>query len=466
MLIQNTKPSLTQNLGLKRQEREKEKDSFDKLIESSRLNSKNTKIQTAKPNKKEKDNDIAGYDNPNSERLNQNQRSIDLEKRTKAIKDDQARRHESLRDQKALKDQQAESKNNQSESKSELAKEEKQYGQYELEQMLKADKQPAATENDLFLAGADEQSASAVSSSLLSDNAKKTLDQKGLENSLNGIDIENFNTQDIAQSQNIKLPMKFNQSALDGQNKLETKLTFDQGSLGQDLFSADKTSQLSVGLGADFNQNSSDDESSALKSEHSMYMDQDFSMGNQEINQFETPLVQAMGGKDQSEAIENMQSIVQQARAFVDEGGGSMEIHLQPEGLGKVHLKVAVEDGHVNVQMLTDNVAAKKALEEGLFEIRTALEGHKLLVETLKVEMSQDYQKDFSDLKDNLQEQANRDFAEQFLGQFREEREMKTSGLFDGFRNYQRNVREPDMILNNRNPYTEKGKGQTINLVA
>ncbi len=172
-------------------------------------------------------------------------------------------------------------------------------------------------------------------------------------------------------------------------------------------------------------------------------------------------------GENRSQKIENMQSIIKQARAVVDDGGGSMEIHLQPEGLGKVHLKVAVNDGQVNVEMMTDNHLAKKALEEGILDIKQALEGHKLLVETVKVEMSPDYQKDFTDLQDHMREQENRNFAEQFLGQFQRERDERLGGMFDSFRNFQRETSEPELRLgNHRNPYTENGKGRSINLVA
>jgi flagellar hook-length control protein FliK len=170
-------------------------------------------------------------------------------------------------------------------------------------------------------------------------------------------------------------------------------------------------------------------------------------------------------GEGKAQKIENMQSIIKQARAVLDDGGGSMEVHLQPEGLGKVHLKVAVNDGQVNVEMMTDNQLAKKALEEGILDIKQALEGQKLLVETVKVEMSPDYQKDFSDLQDHMQEQANRDFAEQFLGQFQREREERLGGMFDAFRNFRPGADEPDLNMG-RNPYTENGKGRSINLVA
>ena len=115
---------------------------------------------------------------------------------------------------------------------------------------------------------------------------------------------------------------------------------------------------------------------------------------------------------------------------------------------------------------MLDKKRVELGIEEGLLDIKTALEGQKLLVETLKVEMSPDYQKDFSDLSNHMQEQENRDFAQQFLGQFRQGREERTGGMFDSFKNFQRNQGEPDLSLSSRNPYTENGKGRTLNLVA
>lgn len=206
------------------------------------------------------------------------------------------------------------------------------------------------------------------------------------------------------------------------------------------------------------------DADQSLESLFAQYMDQDMSLKEKDSAAFTQELEAAVGEKPAS--VENMDSIVKQARTFVDEGGGSMEIHLQPEGLGKVHLKVAVQNGSVNVEMLADNAAAKRALEENLVDIKTALEGQKLLVETLKVDMSQDYQKDFSDLRNQMQQNANRDFAEQFLGQFRQEREDRMSGMFDGFRTFQKSAPEPELAIKQRNPYADKGKGRTLNVVA
>jgi flagellar hook-length control protein FliK len=170
--------------------------------------------------------------------------------------------------------------------------------------------------------------------------------------------------------------------------------------------------------------------------------------------------------KSSESQIDNMDSIVRQARSFIKDGGGSMEIHLQPEGLGKVQLKVDVHEGKVNVEMMTDNPAAKKALEEGLFDVKNALEGQKLIVDTLKVEMSQDYQRDFTDLKDHMQEQANRDFAQDFLEQFRQDRQSRFTGMIDRFRDFPQSTSDSELKLAQNNPYASRGKGQTLNLVA
>ncbi len=251
-------------------------------------------------------------------------------------------------------------------------------------------------------------------------------------------------------------------SSKEGGLKLGAEFDLTQGGESLSINGAQSTDGLKA-LSQEGGEATSDQSTTNLESMFNQYLEQDPQVAGDDSVTFADSVKQAESGK--GEKIENMQSIIKQARAFVDDGGGTMEIHLQPEGLGKVHLKVAVQDGQVNVEMLADNMNAKRALEEGLLDIRNALEGQKLAVETLKVEMTPDYQKDFTDLANHMQEQANRDFAEQFLGQFRQEREEKFGGMFDAFRNFQPGPSEPELTLN-RNPYTENGKGRSVNLVA
>ncbi len=269
---------------------------------------------------------------------------------------------------------------------------------------------------------------------------------------------ENLAKNNLAALAAVKPPVKNLQG---GKMKLDPAMKLTEGGETLQLNSLGEKMDLK---GLTQKQDDTGDSAQDLDSMLNQIFEQDFSMDQTDNKVFSEELA-AVQNSGKEEKIENMQSIVKQARAFIDDGGGSMEIHLQPEGLGKVQLKVAVNDGQVNVEMLADNVHAKKALEEGLFDIKSALEGQKLLVETLKVEMSPDYQKDFSDLQQHMQEQANRDFAEQFLGQFRQEREERFGGLFDSFRNFQPGPKEPELTLS-RNPYVENGKGRAVNLVA
>lgn len=202
-----------------------------------------------------------------------------------------------------------------------------------------------------------------------------------------------------------------------------------------------------------------------LKFQEPLYVDGHQHSNPQDSQAFDNSLQEAMILPNEANE-KNIDAIVQNAKTVLEDGGGSMEIHLQPEGLGKVQLKVAVVDGKASVEILAENAQAKRSLEEGLLDIRQALEGKQLYVDTLKVEMSQDYQKDFSQHNQQMHDQQNRDFAEQFLGQFREEREQRTNGLFDGFRSYQKSGGDMEISLSQNNRYEQHGKGRNINWVA
>ncbi|MCM2280736.1 MAG: flagellar hook-length control protein FliK [Bdellovibrionaceae bacterium] len=129
---------------------------------------------------------------------------------------------------------------------------------------------------------------------------------------------------------------------------------------------------------------------------------------------------------------ENINEIIRQAQVIMKRGGGEMKLQLQPEGLGQVNLKVLVQDGQVNVQMMTENDSAKKLLENGLNDLKAQLAAHKLHVETLKVDMQADagMKKFEQNLNDANREQA-RQFASDFMGQFRDERQNFFSNFMD-----------------------------------
>lgn len=115
----------------------------------------------------------------------------------------------------------------------------------------------------------------------------------------------------------------------------------------------------------------------------------------------------------------NVDNIIQHARSVVKDGGGEMQIQLTPDGLGTVDLRVDVKNGQVNVEILADNKMTKTMFESGLNDIKGALEAQNLRVETVKVDISGDMQKHFSESQLDM---MDREFARGFLGQFRDDR--------------------------------------------
>ena len=213
----------------------------------------------------------------------------------------------------------------------------------------------------------------------------------------------------------------------------------------------------------------SQDNGKGLDNSFTPSADADIQVDQMDKSFFAEKLAEVDGNSTRADKIENMDSIIKQARTFIKDGGGEMQIELAPEGLGKIQLKVAVENGKAQVEMFADNKLAKSALEESLGEMKLGLENQRLIVDHLKVEMSQDYERDFSQLKDNLMEQEQREFARQFLNQFRDEKNERWDGMFSGFKNYARTGAKPELSLQpsvGQQAIMAKNKGRSLNVVA
>lgn len=164
---------------------------------------------------------------------------------------------------------------------------------------------------------------------------------------------------------------------------------------------------------------------------------------------------------------QNIREMVKQANVMLKRGGGEMKIEMTPEGMGKVHLKVAVENGQVSVQMLTESDSAKRLLEKGLGDLRSSLAEHQLKVEHVKVDVGQDIQKHMD--QQAGQEQA-RNFAREFMQQQREERQGMREGAFAmrGLGSYGGNKRAPiapDTVQGSARASSSGGSSR-LNLVA
>ena len=141
---------------------------------------------------------------------------------------------------------------------------------------------------------------------------------------------------------------------------------------------------------------------------------------------------------------ENVENLITQASAILKDGGGEMKLQLRPEGMGTVDLKVGLQNGEVSIEIMTQDQHVKKMFEDSVFDIRTALEAQHLKVETFKVGVSEHY--DQSMAQQNASQFAEREFARDFMGQFRDERQA--------FRN-----QSIDNIIQNRNPFQKSPEG-------
>lgn len=117
------------------------------------------------------------------------------------------------------------------------------------------------------------------------------------------------------------------------------------------------------------------------------------------------------------EESSNIKELINQAQFLSKKGGGEMKVALTPDGLGEVQMKVAVKDGSVNVEMLAESNEAKKLLEKGLGDLKATLASHKLNVENIKVDFQGEITKHFEE----QQRDAERQFQQQFLENFRQE---------------------------------------------
>lgn len=118
----------------------------------------------------------------------------------------------------------------------------------------------------------------------------------------------------------------------------------------------------------------------------------------------------------EAEVQSNVKELISQAQFLVKKGGGEMKVALNPEGLGEVNLKVSMNNGQVNVEMVTGSEEAKKIIEKGLGELRDNLAMHKMHLDSIKIENS----KELSNQLANHQQDLERGYQQKFLNDFKE----------------------------------------------
>lgn len=153
---------------------------------------------------------------------------------------------------------------------------------------------------------------------------------------------------------------------------------------------------------------------------------------------------------------ENVEKLISGSQALLKKGGGEMRIQLNPEGLGKIHLNIKVEDGKVGVQMIADTQEAKKLLESSMHDLKLGLAEHKLSLDHTKVDVSEQTSQNMNQGHDFKREEAR-----DFLGQFRQFNESFRQGANDlsGAKAYKKASPTPDIqpLESRRSDSTKSG---------
>lgn len=82
----------------------------------------------------------------------------------------------------------------------------------------------------------------------------------------------------------------------------------------------------------------------------------------------------------------NVSEIMNQAQYLVKKGGGEVNVKMNPEGLGNVHLKVIMQDGKLNVEMQTQNKDVKKLIEDSITDLKSGLAAHRISLDNVKID--------------------------------------------------------------------------------
>lgn len=179
----------------------------------------------------------------------------------------------------------------------------------------------------------------------------------------------------------------------------------------------------------------------------------------------------APGTPEQNEAAA-VKQIMNQAQYLIKRGGGEMNVEMTPEGMGKIHLKVMLQDGKVNLQMAADTQDAKKAIESSLAELKTSLAAQKLSMENVKVDVVNATSTDTAtqnqtNLNHGQRDQQTRQFWNQFNENFGSQGRRESFTEMPGLRSYGRR-HDPLSPVDGSAPRTRavEGKGSGLNLVA
>ncbi|MCT4584022.1 MAG: flagellar hook-length control protein FliK [Peptostreptococcaceae bacterium] len=102
--------------------------------------------------------------------------------------------------------------------------------------------------------------------------------------------------------------------------------------------------------------------------------------------------VSKMGNAKVNSNFENMllKQVTDEIKLNVKKDISTLEMKLEPETLGKVTLRIALEKGALNIKVLAEDDKVKETLENNIEELKSVLEEQGLSVENLEVSVNDD----------------------------------------------------------------------------
>lgn len=113
----------------------------------------------------------------------------------------------------------------------------------------------------------------------------------------------------------------------------------------------------------------------------------------EQLNKAEPLVIEASTKVETTEKVtakEILPQIVERTQLMVAGGYHEMELNLQPENLGKLHLKISLENQLVTAHFLAESQQVKEIIESNLSQLRQKLQATGLQIDKLQVNLGQD----------------------------------------------------------------------------
>lgn len=163
---------------------------------------------------------------------------------------------------------------------------------------------------------------------------------------------------------------------------------------------------------------------------------------------------------DSKAIAHNIKEVSQKIQMLNHQGGGQIQVSLEPEGLGKVLIKVSTVQGKLAVEMIAQESHARDLLGNNLSNLKLNLESQNIKIGEIKVNLGQTFHSDFGQ-----HQQRNQQDTQQY--QQHPQQQAYSQDLLQNFqrqnRNQQNEVVDSTELKINGKPSNQEGLELSIN---